>query len=656
MSELKNNLNLILQEKTNKIISQNLKKDVQVFDITGSYDKEDIKELQDKLEKSKEELKSAKRDIENSSAEVSGTGEYVILNNTVGNARFKKAPLPEGNSTQNTTTGKNLLNTENLSEFTTNGITFTPVYDGKFLKYIEANGTATANAFYADNKITHIFEAGVNYILSGCPSGGGSTTYSIYYGQSSSNADTGDGRTIIASETTTYQVALLVRNGYTANKLRFYPMVRLASVTDNTYEPYTNGASPNPDYEQPISNCGGNMNLLSSTATSQTLNGVTFTVNNDGTVIANGTATANANFIFIDNLSLSGGTYTLSGCPSGGSLDIYYLGTNIMGSMWQEIGNGLVFTPTSDVSNKTINIVIKSGITVNNLLFKPKLEKGSKATPYSPYGMRSITEKIINDNLLNKDVWVAGYINSSGIFVSQSYQALFDYIKVIPNTQYTIESKQTISAINYVEYDEQLNMIQRTINSNRTKTFTTTANTRYISVWINYDNSTAITQAMIDSLELILNKGGTALAYKPHQEQIYSLNLGDIEMCKINGYADKFFKNEPNNPYYDSSLAKNKWYKKKFIEHIQFDDTTNLTCYHDTTANSSFQFSGPAEVYASQHSRLFCNYAKYWTNSWRALGAFMAYDGRPFLIIPDNSFGFSSDMTAEQALALLNEK
>ena len=108
MSELKNNLNLILQEKTNKIISQNLKKDVQVFDITGSYDKEDIKELQDKLEKSKEELKSAKRDIENSSAEVSGTGEYVILNNTVGNARFKKAPLPEGNSTQNTTTGKNL--------------------------------------------------------------------------------------------------------------------------------------------------------------------------------------------------------------------------------------------------------------------------------------------------------------------------------------------------------------------------------------------------------------------------------------------------------------------------------------------------------------------------------------------------------------------
>ena len=38
MSELKTNLEAILQEKQDKIIPENIKKDVQIFDITGTYE------------------------------------------------------------------------------------------------------------------------------------------------------------------------------------------------------------------------------------------------------------------------------------------------------------------------------------------------------------------------------------------------------------------------------------------------------------------------------------------------------------------------------------------------------------------------------------------------------------------------------------------
>lgn len=38
MSDLKTNLQEILQEKQDKIIPENIKKDVRIFDITGTYE------------------------------------------------------------------------------------------------------------------------------------------------------------------------------------------------------------------------------------------------------------------------------------------------------------------------------------------------------------------------------------------------------------------------------------------------------------------------------------------------------------------------------------------------------------------------------------------------------------------------------------------
>lgn len=58
------------------------------------------------------------------------------------------------------------------------------------------------------------------------------------------------------------------------------------------------------------------------------------------------------------------------------------------------------------------------------------------------------------------------------------------------------------------------------------------------------------------------------------------LHLNNYELVKINEYSDFIFKNEPNNPYYDSNLIENAWYKKTYINKKIYDE------------NDAFQLGG----------------------------------------------------------------
>lgn len=54
---------------------------------------------------------------------------------------------------------------------------------------------------------------------------------------------------------------------------------------------------------------------------------------------------------------------------------------------------------------------------------------------------------------------------------------------------------------------------------------------------------------------------GTATPYEPYREEEYELSLGTMELCKIGDAEDFFFKNTTDNPYYNSELVENGWYK-----------------------------------------------------------------------------------------------
>ena len=124
--------------------------------------------------------------------------------------------------------------------------------------------------------------------------------------------------------------------------------------------------------------------------TTMTTNGITFTDNGDGTVKANGTATATTNFRLSFNtieawlMCLEPGTYILSGCASGGSNSTYELQLldNESGSVLaRDYGSGAVFTINETIYARC-NITIRSGHEVSNVVFKPQLEKGSAATSF----------------------------------------------------------------------------------------------------------------------------------------------------------------------------------------------------------------------------------------------------------------------------------
>lgn len=129
--------------------------------------------------------------------------------------------------------------------------------------------------------------------------------------------------------------------------------------------------------------------------TTKTTNGLTFTDNGDGTITVNGTATATTYFSYRTRtepkpIGLKNGYYTLSGCPIGGSTTTYgvQFGRDLNGTWGQygrDYGDGLTILVTDEPTKIQIQIVIFSGATVENLVFKPMLEVGKVVHDFVPY-------------------------------------------------------------------------------------------------------------------------------------------------------------------------------------------------------------------------------------------------------------------------------
>jgi len=171
---------------------------------------------------------------------ITTTNEKLLSGSVAGGVKVNKVL---GKSEQVTTTGKNLLQNVATSQII-NGITFTVKEDGS----IVANGTATDLASLTINNISL---PNGDYILSGCPKGGAWNTYSLQYKYGSQ--DYGNGLNLSISDGELKNIRILVYTGVTLSNAVFKPMIRLASIADNTYEPYTGGIpSPNLSYPQTI--------------------------------------------------------------------------------------------------------------------------------------------------------------------------------------------------------------------------------------------------------------------------------------------------------------------------------------------------------------------------------------------------------------------
>lgn len=124
---------------------------------------------------------------------------------------------------------------------TANGLTFTILTDTNGnVTGIQVNGTASANTNF---RVTTTGDLGIGgTILNGCPSGGSTSKYRLFaYDEASSGqvSDVGSGVTIPATYSN-YRIVINVVSGQVVSYIVFKPMARLSTVSDATFEPYTN--------------------------------------------------------------------------------------------------------------------------------------------------------------------------------------------------------------------------------------------------------------------------------------------------------------------------------------------------------------------------------------------------------------------------------
>lgn len=195
-----------------------------------------------------------------------------------------------GRSSQSTTTGKNLLKYPYITaDGMTQGIIFTDNKDGS----ISVSGTATGVAYYnlysnIDGKFLTLASGTYKLVVKG------RSKCNVIASNSISTA-TNEGTFTITDGHNEIYCYITVQEGLTVDET-IYPMIQLASITDESYEPYTGGIpSPSPDYPQEIKSVVNptvkvtnedGLKVQSVTLNNITLNAIP--VSSDGNVTING--------------------------------------------------------------------------------------------------------------------------------------------------------------------------------------------------------------------------------------------------------------------------------------------------------------------------------------------------------------------------------
>lgn len=119
--------------------------------------------------------------------------------------------------------------------------------------------------------------------------------------------------------------------------------------------------------------------------TETTLNGLTFTVNEEGCVIVNGTATDDTKCIIQTGNFIIGGKYAISGTAAGSSNNTYYLYITDNGTDILPLSESNIWIDCNTNDPFIIGILVKKDQTVENIAFKPQIEWGQRASKYQKY-------------------------------------------------------------------------------------------------------------------------------------------------------------------------------------------------------------------------------------------------------------------------------
>ena len=504
-----------------------------------------------------------------------GTGEEITIDNTM-KCKHTADELG-GNTSQETTEGYNKIALLDKESTTINGIT-----------YKVENGILTLSGTASDNTNILIYCNDITL-----PSG----TYKFYLSKNTSNrvdisvrttnnamiSSANFGNTFtqpVTNRTFTLDTDTLIHsinfwfpNGVTATDT-FKVMISTDSHTADEYEPYTNGASPNPSYPSPVnvvkgentvSVCGKNIfddsvitNLWSNYETQQI-------------ITVNGTNLHKYNCKYGDAFSLSATFETASG---NGAILIQFFDKNDNNLGRYAISNNTTVTLTKTAPENTSYAYIGRYLSTPTSI---QLEKNSQVTDYEQYQGQNYPIDLIGKNKFNpnverKNAYPKADDSDVGKVVSyNNSSATYSYVNcayVKAGQPYTISWTQSTSPASTntrigVIVDDNNIVLQKQntwYNSANVLTFTPSY------------SGYLILATDINTTNIQVEKGSTATTYE---------EFWQIELAKIGNYQDKLFKAIVGDVVYDSLSSSQKeglnsgsWYKYG-IDKIVLNGTEN---------------------------------------------------------------------------------
>lgn len=421
-----------------------------------------------------------------------------------------------GNTYQNSTSGKNFTYIEPR---TSNGIT--SFYDKETGK-ISFSGTPTQQWIGIENKHAVSIPAGT-YTLSLKESKSFRIIVRYYtddtnYEEISISANSKSSTKTFSNNIITTQIWIQLVVGTTYNE-EFYMQLEQGS-TATEFEPYTNGASPNPDYPQEIISCGNRTKNLCGELEQGGYDVNTGEKNTNTTLYRNKEpikVLPNTNYIFSIN---------------GVGQAVNVLEYKADGTYIGRIGSGAVssnsyFTTSSETGYINIFRGASAGIE------KWQIEQNDTISSYEPYGYK-IPVNVRSDNLFDGEYETGGYDISTGEkVINTSQYRNINFIEVKPNTTYvfSINGTTIIETPRYFYYDKNKNKI----TSEVTNGIFTTPNNCYFLNWHSSGLKTNYPDGLIKPM--IIEDSTAPSKYIPYYNETTNIYL-DEPLRKIDRYSD----------------------------------------------------------------------------------------------------------------------
>lgn len=341
-----------------------------------------------------------------------------------------------------------------------------------------------------------------------------------------------------------------ILQNYSANNTLPLTEITIAEGTEPTYEPYTGGQpSPNPTYKQDIYAVGDNINELQLNENTFNFGNLTVKVNSNDIFINGTPSNSDFNQTIATTTIVNSGNYILSQNKSSSNSDIRLI---------YKVNNGSLIsgdsTPTMTLNKGdvvTTNLRISTTNQITNFTMKPKLEKGTTATAWSPYNMGNVNVVKCNKNIYN--YYNAVVINTVGVATSnretnsitlngtggwsnlgiffkiqnknQDYSISADFLsdlsRTVGFTVYGTDKPNTANLTFIFSKSDNINVGQSK-NINKSFNF---GNYEYMLIrfWNNY-TGTSLSSNMglyISNIQLEINS--TTTTYTPHEEEVFNM-------------------------------------------------------------------------------------------------------------------------------------